>query len=262
MRRLSLLLSILGACGDSPSLPDAAKHVDARPRDGSVPIVDAPPDGPPQPPIDAPDAPPGPYQHTIAIDGTDDFLTTERFGTTSATYEADITWDATNLYLGYHGADIDGTTPNAGQKWVFAFVDADPGAATGALVSPTYNTQHAAFPTGFGAEYYLRWKCDGSFATIEQYAAGAWTTSATTPTIARTGQLVELAFPRSLLGGATTAGIATYMINEADQVEATYAGLYPTSFTDGYGAAVPIAHYLRADFTAMRAPNDPANQAP
>jgi hypothetical protein len=46
------------------------------------------------------------YSHTIMIDGVDDFTPDEAFTTTTATYGAAVTWDATNIYVGYTGDDI------------------------------------------------------------------------------------------------------------------------------------------------------------
>ncbi|MBA3452796.1 MAG: hypothetical protein H0T42_06885 [Deltaproteobacteria bacterium] len=51
-----------------------------------------------------------------------------------------------------------------------------------------------------------------------------------------------------------------WMINEQDQVESSYAGLYPASFTDGYATALPITRYLRADFASPRPPSHAVNE--
>jgi len=239
---------VLAACGpvpshliDAPPSIDSARAIDARPID-AAPALEV-----------------GPYRHAIAIDGVDDFTSEETFATTSsaAGYAARVAWDATNLYVGYSGADIaSGSTT----KWVFAYVDLDPGGATGATTSAVYNTQHATFPTGFGAELYARWKTTATFSSIETYDGNAWSTSATPLAAAQQSTFVELAIPRSLLGGATSIGVATFMINEASGVEASYAGLYAGNFTDGYMPT--LAKYLRVDFAASRTPNDPLNVAP
>jgi hypothetical protein len=202
------------------------------------------------------------YSHTIAIDGTDDFTASEAFGTTSAAFGARLAWDATNLYLGYAGPDLDPAAPQTATKWLFAYIDVDPGAATGATTSQTYRTQQATFPTGFGAEYYVRWKCDGSLVSIEQHQAGGTWTSVAVPASGRTGTFLELAVPRTTLGAATTVGIVSWMINEADGLEASYAGLYAGNFADGYAMNLPLTKYVKADLTSSRVPNDPANQAP
>ncbi|MCW5806126.1 MAG: hypothetical protein KIT31_27425 [Deltaproteobacteria bacterium] len=251
MRSALATLVFLAACsrGTSPDL-------DAAPgdrRDAPEVAVDAP-------------ALPGddlaPVRHTIVVDGIDDFFASEQFATTSNGYDARVTWDETHLYLGYGGPDLDPAALDAASKWLFVAIDVDPGAATGAAQSLAYNTQHAVFPAGFGAELYARYKCDGSFATLEQFAAPDWMTSATAPQVARSGSFVELAIPRAVFGTATTVGVVTWMINEKPDFEGTFAGLYAGNFTDGYQPALALTKYLRADFTSPRAPNDPLNQAP
>jgi hypothetical protein len=244
------LLPALGlvACTSSPAI-----RLDAGDQPADATQIDAP--------LDAPAVSGSAYSHTIVIDGVDDFTPDEAFTTTTATYGANVTWDATNIYVGYTGDDISGTTSSPSTKWLFVYIDADPGAATGSTTSDMYNTEQATFPSGFGAEYYARWKCDGTFSSIQQYGSGAWTMSATTLDVARSGNYVELAFPRSLLGGSTKAGVLTYMLNEEDNSEGQYAGIYVGNFTDGYAADLAITDYLAADFTSSRVPNDAANLA-
>ena len=173
-----------------------------------------------------------------------------------------MTWDDDHVYVGYDGPDLDPTTSDAGTKWLFVYVDVDPGMGTGATQSQGYNTQRAVFPAGFGAELYARWKADGTYSSIEQHDAGSWSTSAGPLTTARAGQFLELAIPRSLLGSATEIGIVTWMINERALAESSWAGLYADNFTDGYAESLPITKYLRVEFASSRAPNDPLNAAP
>jgi hypothetical protein len=205
------------------------------------------------------------YRHTVVIDGTNDFTaTSERFTTTSGAasgYFAYVTWDAANLYVGYEGADISGTTGTPGNKWVFAYLDTDPGAGTGATSGVTYNTETPTFPTGFGAEFYLRWKCDDTFSTLEMHGGAGWSTVAVSGvTHHRTGTYVEFSIPLATLGAPSKVGVVTLMMNETGGVEAAYAGIYVDNFTDGYHASVPIAHSLLGDFASPLSPNDPSNE--
>ena len=252
---------VLTACATSQAVPgDAAGGDDTAQPDGAIDAAGA--DAPTS--IDAGiDASAGPYRHAITIDGTNDFAAADTFTTTSApAYVGYVSWDDTNLYVGYRGPDLDAAAPDAGYKWLFVHLDTDPGASTGAAHSLTYNTQRATFPTGFGPEYYYRWKCDGSFATLEQFQSPGWATSATTIAVARTGDFVELALPRALFGGAPVVGVATWMINEKPGVEASYAGLYDTNFSDGYAANLALTRYLAADFASPAPPTDPSHGAP
>ena len=49
-----------------------------------------------------------------------------------------------------------------------------PNGRDGGTASLTYNTQKATFPTGFGAEFYARWKCNGTFTSIERSIVLMW----------------------------------------------------------------------------------------
>ena len=250
-----LACALLAACGGSAATPhlDARAGADARAVDAPR-LADASGLG---------DGAPGPYRHAIAIDGTDDFVAAEVFATTSSpSYGARISWDDTNLYLGYRGPDLDPPAANAATKWVFAYLDVDPGAGTGAVTSLAYNTQRATFPQGFGAEYYLRWKCDATLASLERFDGTSWAPAATAPTTAHGTQYVEMAIARAALGDPPKLGVATWMINEQNLVESSYAGLYAGNFTDGYAANLALTKYLRIDFGSSAAPNDPANAAP
>ena len=249
------LVVALAACGSSPSTP----HLDSGHGAVDAHLVDAAPHAD----ATGPDGAPGPYRHAIAIDGTDDFVPAEVFATTSSpSYGARIAWDDTNLYLGYAGPDLDPTAANASTKWVFAYLDVDPGAGTGAATSLTYNTQHATFPTGFGAEYYLRWKCDATLASLERFDGTTWAPATTAPTSAHGTQYMEMAIARAAIGNPTKLGVVTWMINEQNLAESSYAGIYAGNFTDGYAANLALAKYLRIDFASAAVPNDPANAAP
>jgi len=246
------LLATCAACSsaDSPAL-DAGPGRDAARADAPDPLIDAPLA------IDAAVTVP----HTITLDGIDDFRADEQFATTSApSFVARVTWDANSLYVGYGGPDLATTTTDAGTKWLLVYVDTDPGAATGAARAELYNSQSAAFPAGFGAEHYARWKADGTLASLKSYGSGSWGDAAATLGAAQQQTFVELAIPRSLLGASTTLGVVAFMINEKDLAEGTYAGLYAGSFTDGYSAAMPVTRYLRLDLDAIEAPNSAAHE--
>jgi len=235
------LLLALAAC----SKGTATGSIDAAPKDAKLT-----------------DSPPGVYAHRIMIDGIDDFLSGEQFPTTSAGYDARVTWDADNLYVGYSGADLDPATADTATKWLFIYIDVDPGTPNGSLVNETYNTQAATFPAGFRADFYARWKCDQTLVTLEQFTGTtAWTT-VLVPPASRTGSFVELAIPRPTLGTSDKMNVVTWMINEKANAEGTYAGLYTGNFTDGYAANLMVSKFLKIDFAAARDPNDAANQGP
>ena len=236
-----LLLVLLAACGDDGQMH---MHVDARP------FLDSPlPDTPSQ----------QPYRHAIALDGVDDFATGEQFATTSASFDARIAWDDQNLYIGYGGPDLAPSTSDAGTKWLFVYLDT---AAGGEAQSETYNTQRATFPSGFTADYYVSYKCDGTLTRLRHATGGTWSDAAPAPATAQADTFLELSIPLSSIGAGAQVGIVTWMINEKMLAEGSFAGLYAGNFTDGYAANLALTTYLAADFTLPRAPNDPANQQP
>jgi len=255
----------LAACGPGAKEPklDAAPRIDGPQRDMTVVIDDLEPPDENVPP-DMPEHDSNlPYTHTITIDGVDDFSVVDKFVTTTVGYTARVAWDANTLYLGYSGADVAATVADADQKWVFAYVDLDPGGtATGATTSVMYRTQTAQFPAGFGAELYARRKSTNETQDVSRYNGTAWAVEAGVGTFASSGDYMELAIPRSALNGATTIGIVTWMITEKDLFESAYAGIYAGNFTDGYDMAKPITKYLRVDFTSPLGPNDPMNERP
>jgi hypothetical protein len=240
--RFVLLISI-AACskGSATGSRDAAPTIDAKETDAA----------------------PGVYSHRIMIDGVDDFLSAEQFPTTSTGYDARVTWDADNLYIGYSGADLDPVVADAATKWLFIYVDTDPGMASGALVDETYTTQGATFPTGFRADYYVRWRSDATLLTLKKYTGAAWADEPTVPPAARGGRFVEIAIPRATLGASISKmSLVAWMINEKANVESSYAGLYAGNFVDGYAANLALTKFLKIDFAAARDPNDPMNQGP
>lgn len=210
---------------------------------------------PDSPAFDAARDAPQPYRHTITLDGVDDFTAAETFMTTSSpSYAVRVTWDDHYLYVGYSGPDLAPTTTDASTKWLFVYLDVTAGGATQSL---TYNTQAATFPAGFGADFYARYKCDGTFTTLERYdtaSSTSWSTYAPAPQTATGGTYLEIAISLAQLGAGTQVGVVTWMINEKNGVESSYAGIYMDNFIDGYAADLQLTKFLPADFTAVTPP--------
>lgn len=223
------LLIVVAACGSNAS---SSAGPDAR-VDGPLDVIATP------------------YRHTITIDGVDDFTASETFTTTSTAFTARVTWDDANLYIGYAGPDLDTQTSDAPQKWLFVYLDTT---ASGEAQSEMYNTQRATFPTGFAADFYVRYKVNGTLTSLEHAENGGWVTAPPAPTVAQAGTFVELGVPLSAIGAGTTVGIVTYMINEKMFSEGTYAGLFADNFTEGYAVNMVLTRTLTADFTSAFAP--------
>lgn len=196
-----------------------------------------------------------PWSHTVNVDGVNDFyVSSEKFTTTSTGYDAYVTWDTDFIYVGYTGADI-GSTATA-EKWLFVYLDLDPGMATGQASAERYNTQAPKFPTGFGAEYYLRWRTDNLDTTLKRWDGASWALAPSTGvTKSKLGGFVELKIPRATLGTSTKFGLVTFMLNERSGGEWTYAGLYSGNFTDNYSSGMQLTKYLLVDTTSPAPPN-------
>jgi hypothetical protein len=237
--KYALAILALAACGDDvPNKPDARVVPDVAPM---------------------PDTPPQPYRHVITIDGTDDFSPSDLVATTSSSFTARIAWDDANLYIGYEGPDLATSTSDADKKWLFVYLDT---AAGGETQSEQYNTQRVTFPGTFAADYYARYKIDGTFASLQHASSGTWSTASPTPMTGQSGMFVELSIPLSAIGAGTSLDLVTYMINEKALAEGTFAGLYAGNFTDGYAANMQLTAFMHADFTSQRTPSDSANKRP
>lgn len=202
------------------------------------------------------------YRHTITIDGTNDFTASaEKLPTTTSSYDAFVTWDDSAIYIGYSGGDV---SASSSTKWLFVYFDVDPGASTGATTTEQYATQKHTLP--FGADYYYAWRSDGLFPQQKKYASGSWSTTAASATANRSGSYVEIKIPFSTFGSTPSVlGVTTFFLNEASGGEWTYAGLYGTSFTDGYsGATAPktIANYLKVNLASAASPSSATYKAP
>ncbi len=245
-RRAWIAMCVLAACGDDGTkqpMPDARAIPDASGASDAM----------------ADSSSQQPYRHAIALDGVDDFATGEHFATTSTSFAARVTWVDEKLYIGYSGPDLATSASDASTKWLFVYLDTKAG---GESQSRLYNTQRATFPSGFAADYYARYKVDGSFTSLERADQGTWTTATPAPETAQADTFLELSIPLSSIGAATQVGIVTWMINEKQLAEGSYAGIYTDNFTDGYAMNLALTAYLEADFTSPRAPNDPANRKP
>ncbi|HEY3448872.1 MAG TPA: invasin domain 3-containing protein [Myxococcales bacterium] len=205
---------------------------------------------------------PGAYRHTVnlADSGYNDFWTGEFFNTTSAGYIAYITWDAVNLYIGYSGADVTPSALNADKKWLFVYLDTDPGGANGSSSGVTYNTQSQTMPAGFKADYHYATKMDFTYAQVITNSGGTWGSATSVTPPAHAGTYTEFAIPLAGLGSPAKVGVVTLMLNELGGSEWTYAGLYTDNFTDSYGAPQALTKYLLADFASGKEPNDAANK--
>ncbi|HUH01997.1 MAG TPA: hypothetical protein VML75_08360 [Kofleriaceae bacterium] len=268
---VGLLALASGACAQSsaaPDQPDGAVAADATPvvdarwiPDAAAAVDAATPDATPDAPgadamtsIDAGADAAAPvdtgvlaYQHTITIDGVNDFVTAdERLATTTGgTYYGYVSWDADYVYLGMSGDDV---AANSGTRWVVVYLGGSAGTTTGVA----YNNQQPALP--FSARYHVRWKTNNSYTGALEWTGSGWTDPAWdfTGAVYQTGTFVELRIARTDLGSPSQLDLHLAMINEAAGGEWTYAGAPSASFTDGFNQS--FARYYRFDLGAASAP--------
>ena len=179
--------------------------------------------------------------HTITIDGTNDFATDEDFtGTSGAIWY--FTWDANNFYFAVSASDVNNNDAN---KWVHLYIDTDPKATptsgTGSTTGVTYNTQTPTLP--ISANYHFRWKTDNSYTNLLDYNTGtsSWdddNTGGNNFGIAafQSGTFVEFSIPRASLGNPVALQVSGTMVNEAGGSEWTYFMFPSSGNTDGYQA--------------------------
>ena len=107
---------------------------------------------------------------TINIDGTEDFANDEEFSTETVGWTNYFTWDASNLYFGVAGNDID-----ANGKVAFIYIDTDPNAnptgGTGSTSSINWNRTHTL---PFSANYaFIHKTADGgNYYNLRKYDSG------------------------------------------------------------------------------------------
>ena len=184
----------------------------------------------------------GSFTPAHVIDGTNDFKASEKFPTTSLAtgYEGYVTWDAKNVYFGMSGPDVGANDPN---KWVMVYFGTDaPGTTTGIDYG---GQQQATLP--FPAFLHVRWKTAigaSAYSSIERYT-NAWAKEISVPTVQAQGTFMEMAIPRTLLGGATKLKVHMTMLIEGGGNDWTYAGVPSTSFPDGKNPS--FTKYLEFD---------------
>jgi hypothetical protein len=192
-----------------------------------------------------------PYAHTITIDGQNDFSSSaDKFPTTTAGFNGYASWDASNLYLGMSGNDVQS---NSATKWVLVYLGGPGGTTTGV----NYNTQTPGLP--FSAKYHIRWRTDNAYTNTQLWNGGAWVDAGWSwaGNIFQSGNFVEMRIPRSLLGDPSTVNVVMEMINEQGFQEWSFSGFPSNTFLDGYDR--DFAKYFGFDFSL---PNTPSGYAP
>jgi hypothetical protein len=168
------------------------------------------------------------YQHTLTIDGTNDFhATDEMFATSSTGYKGYVTWDATYLYVGMSGPDL---SSGSSTKFLTVYLG---GAAPTTTTGVDYSGQQPTLP--FGAKYHLRWKFNNQYTNAMFWDGTAWVDAGWdfTGDVYQEGTYVEIRIPFADIGSPTTVPFHMAIVDEAAGTSKTYAGVPSSSFTDG-----------------------------
>lgn len=195
--------------------------------------------------------------HTIIIDGTNDFSADEVLPTSTAGYSSYVTWDANNLYLGFTGDDVGSSQSST--KWMVWYIDTGPTcvptSGSGTTDAAGFNTQDWTLP--FNADFFLQVRTDGGFNQLSKWGGSVWNPTPfngamfdnnATNTFEISIPLVDIASPDDI-------NIVGYFINEQGGGEFTY-GIFPNdSGLDGYQAAGSFSTFYHFDLTGGISPN-------
>ncbi len=191
-----------------------------------------------------------PYAHTILVDGDGfEWTNDEAFDTTSGIGQTWVSWDATHLYVGLQHPDVQF---GGDLHWSVIYLASGPGGTTGGIA---HNTQVPTLP--FPATHAIRRKADGSYDGMLMWDGYGWSETGywlgtDGSAAAEGGELLELAIPRSLLGGANRVQMHTSFVYEGGGFESTYAGTPADSFADGYDP--DFGSFLDFDLTSPLSP--------
>jgi hypothetical protein len=201
--------------------------------------------------------------HTIIIDGTNDFAADEDVpGTSGSTWY--FTWDATNFYFAVAASDV---AANSATKFVVLYLDTDPQqtplSGNGTSTGVNYNTQTPGLP--FRADFHFRWKTDNTYTNMLDWNNGtnSWTddnTSGGNFGIAafQSGTFVEFKIPRTSLGNPSQVYVCGSMLNEQGGVESTFFLTPQSNGPDGYDK--DFAHYFGFPLVDNIAPDFAGNE--
>lgn len=184
--------------------------------------------------------------HTINIDGNNDFNTAyERFNTSSTNYYSYLTWDESNLYLGYSGEDVGSNQSDL--KWIVFYIDTDPqsnlAAGNGTSNAIGFNTQNWSLP--FNADYMIQIRTTTGFDRLKKYEGSSWNDVFNNFQIYDNDAInfIEIKLPLSDIGNPKQIKILGYFIDETSGDERTYAAFPNNSISNGYYSSGSFSTY-------------------
>ena len=149
---------------------------------------------------------------TIIIDGTEDFASDEEFATETVGWTNYFTWDASNLYFGVAGGDID-----VNGKVAFIYIDTDPNAnpsaGTGSTSSLSWTRTHTL---PFSANYAFVHKTDnsGNYYNLRKYDSGWQSDQSFSGGVNLGTDYLEVSLKLSEIGNPSNVNIVIFVQND------------------------------------------------
>jgi len=186
--------------------------------------------------------------HTITIDGTNDFTASENFSTSTSGWTDYFTWDATNLYFGISGADVD-----TDGKVSFIYIDIDPTGSNGSTSSINWNRNHTL---PFNADWAFAYKAQSGadYWNLRNYSGGAWLADQTfNGSVSLGSDFLEVSIPKADIGTPTEIKIVIFVQNNDGSW--TWSSAPSNAITDGAGDKT-FSHYLGYTLADGYTPNN------
>ncbi len=186
--------------------------------------------------------------HTITIDGTNDFNSThENFTTSSSGYTDYFTWDANNIYFGISGTDVD-----TDGKVSFIYIDTDPTGSNGTTSSINWSVTHTL---PFNADWAFAYKVQSGddYWNLRKYNSGWQADQSYTGSVSLGTDYLEVSIPRSDIGSPSEIKIVVFM--QDDDGGWTFSAAPHDAITDGSGSKT-FAHYEGYTLSNGYNPND------
>jgi hypothetical protein len=176
-----------------------------------------------------------------AIDGVNNYAPADTFPTSDPNYTGYWTADATGLYFGLNGPDIQS---GGSQHFVVAYLGI-PG--IGSTSGINFNTQQPNLP--FIATHAFVYRADGGYTQFFDYSTSAWTPIASTGGTAESGMFFEAGLPWVDFNYAfvvpPAVNFLAYMLFEGSGFESSYAVMPSTSFPNGTYDPNPDTYFHR-----------------
>ncbi len=181
--------------------------------------------------------PSGTTPHTIAIDGSNDFDSETELMTTEG-YSLYITWDNTQLYIGFEEFDL-----NEGD--LFVNIDTDQVTGSGASGG---SWGRVIYPSQYRAEYQVAIEGGGGSIQLNNYTGGNWNYPGNSGCNSYEGWsgngLTEISIPWASLGNPNGIALSVHVSEEENQIITSVfptqnpIGNHPT-LTHVYGFYIP-----------------------